>query len=248
MLKALIVDDEQHCIDRLERLLRSSTHNIQIIALCKTIGEAKKEIAKITPDILFLDVQLGNETGFDLLSQLNSIDFEVIFTTSYDKYALKAIKFSALDYLLKPIDNTELDNALQKLRQQKNLKDASKKIDVLFHNFKESNASSKRIAIPTVEGFTMMDTKEIIRFQSDANYTHIHTLSRKKITASKTIKYFEDILDENMFFRVHKSHLVNLGYIKTYTKGKGGYITLSDKTKIEVAVRRKDELLKILRT
>tara|TARA_R110000868_G_scaffold251442_2_gene508238 strand:+ start:79 stop:825 length:747 start_codon:yes stop_codon:yes gene_type:complete len=247
MLKALIVDDEQHCIDRLERLLESSTHDIRIIAYCKTIDEAKKEIAKIAPDILFLDVQLGNETGFDLLSHLDSIDFEVIFTTSYDKYALKAIKFSALDYLLKPIDNTDLDNALQKLLQRKSLKETSQKIDILFHNFKENNMSSKRIAIPTVEGFTMMDTKEIIRFQSDANYTHIHTLSNKKITASKTIKYFEDILDENMFFRVHKSHLINLDYIETYTKGKGGHITLSDKTKIEVAVRRKDELLQKLR-
>lgn len=248
MVKALIVDDEQHCIDRLERLLRSSTHNIQMITHCKTIAEAKKQIAKTTPDILFLDVQLGNETGFDLLTQLNRMDFEVIFTTSYDKYALKAIKFSALDYLLKPIENADLENALLKLRQQKSLKDTSKKMDVLFHNFKAHNASSKRIAIPTVEGLTMMDTKEIIRFQSDANYTHIHTLSRKKITASKTIKYFEDILDDNMFFRVHKSHLVNLDHIETYTKGKGGHITLSDGIQIEVAVRRKDELLKKLRT
>ena len=242
MLKAIIVDDEQHCIDRLERLLRSSAHDIQMIAYCKTIDEAKKEIAKIAPDILFLDVQLGNATGFDLLSQLDNIDFEVIFTTSYDKYALKAFKFSALDYLLKPIDNTVLDHALQKLRQQKNLKETSQKIDILFHNFKESNATSKRIAIPTVEGFTMLDTKEIIRFQSDANYTQ-----NKKLTASKTIKYFEEILDDNMFFRVHKSHLVNLDYIETYTKGKGGHITLSDKTKIEVAVRRKDELLQKLK-
>ena len=247
MLKALIVDDEQHCIDRLETLLRSSTYNIKIIAYCKTIDEAIKEIASRTPDILFLDVQLGNGTGFDLLSQLDHIDFEVIFTTSYDKYALKAFKFSALDYLLKPIDNTDLDNALQKLRQQKSLKETSQKIDILFHNFKESNPSSKRIAIPTVAGFTMLDTKQIIRFQSDANYTHIHTLSNKKITASKTIKYFEDILDDNTFFRVHKSHLVNLDYIEAYTKGKGGHITLSDKTRIEVAVRRKDELIQKLK-
>ncbi|MCK0160955.1 LytR/AlgR family response regulator transcription factor [Allomuricauda sp. F6463D] len=247
MLKALIVDDEQHCINRLEGLLLSEAQDIEIKACCKTIDAAKKEIDRINPDILFLDVQLGNETGFELLSQLKSIDFEVIFTTSYDNYALKAFKFSALDYLLKPIDKDDLADALQKLRQQKSLKETSQKLDVLFHNFKENKQTSKRIAVPTVDGFTMLDTKEIMRFQSDVNYTHIHTIANKKLTASKTIKYFEDVLDECSFFRVHKSHLVNLDYIETYTKGKGGYITLSDGTKIEVAIRRKEELLQKLR-
>lgn len=246
MLKAIIVDDEQHCINRLDGLLQDEGHDIEVMARCKTIDEAQRKITDLSPDIIFLDVELGNNTGFDLLSQLDTFDFEVIFTTSFDNYALKAFKFSALDYLLKPIDKNDLANALQKLREQRNLKETSKKIDILFHNFKEGNESSKRIAIPTLDGFVMIDTNDIIRFQSDVNYTHIHTLSNKKITASKTLKYFEGILESNAFFRVHKSHLVNLSLVEHYIKGKGGHIILTDGSKIEVAVRRKEELMKKL--
>jgi len=246
MLKAIIVDDEQHCINRLDGLLQEYGNDVNVLARCLSIKEAKSEIERESPDILFLDVQLGNNTGFDLLSQLSQIDFEVIFTTSYDNYALKAFKFSALDYLLKPIDKTDFIQSLQKLRQQNNLKETSKKIDVLFHNFKDTNDSSKRIAIPTIEGFTMVDTGNIVRLQSDANYTHIYTATQKKITASKTIKFFEELLEGQNFFRVHKSHLVHLKFIESYNKGKGGYLTLSDGNKIEVAVRRKEALLKRL--
>ncbi|MCR9228286.1 MAG: response regulator [Flavobacteriaceae bacterium] len=246
MLKAIIVDDEQHCINRLDGLLQDQGHDIEVMARCKTINEAKGEITCSFPDIVFLDVQLGKNTGFDLLSQLDTFDFEVIFTTSFDNYALQAFKFSALDYLLKPIDKNDLANALQKLRNHKNLKETSKKIDILFHNFKEGNELSKRIAIPTLDGFAMLDTNDIIRLQSDVNYTHIHTLSNKRITASKTLKYFEGVLEGNAFFRVHKSHLVNLSFVEHYVKGKGGYIVLTDGSKIEVAVRRKEELIKKL--
>ncbi len=244
MLKAIIVDDEQHCINRLDGLLQDEGHDIEVMARCKTIDEAKREITDSSPDIVFLDVQLGKNTGFELLSQLNSFDFEVIFTTSFDDYALKAFRFSALDYLLKPIDKNDLASALQKLRQHKSLKETSKKIDILFHNFKEGNKSSKRIAIPTMDGFALVDTNDIIRFQSDINYTHIHTLSNKKITASRTLKYFENVLENSTFFRVHKSHLVNLSFVENYIRGKGGHIILTDGSKIEVAVRRKEELLK----
>ncbi|RIV73135.1 LytR/AlgR family response regulator transcription factor [Flagellimonas aequoris] len=246
MLKAIIVDDEQHCISRLTGLLQEVGPDIKILASCNTISEAKMHIEKYNPDVLFLDVQLGSTTGFDLLSQLNHLDFELIFTTSFDTYALKAIKFSALDYLLKPIAKEDLHEALQKVRENRDLKETTKKIDVLFHNFKEGSGHSKRIAIPTVDGFVMVDTNDMVRLQSDANYTHIHTLSNKKITASKTLKYFEGILDGSNFFRVHKSHLINLSFVEHYLKGKGGYITLTDGAKIEVAVRRRDELIKKL--
>lgn len=246
MLEAIIVDDEQHCINRLQKQLGAEAPDIEIIACCKTVENARKIIAENSPDILFLDVQLGNRTGFDLLATIKKIDFEIIFTTSYDSYALKAFKFSALDYLLKPVDKDDLKRSLQKLRQQRDLKETSKKIDILFHNFREGNETSKRIAIPTVDGYTMVDAKDIIRLQSDVNYTHIHTVAGKKITASKTIKFFETLLEGADFFRVHKSHLVNLKFVESYSKGKGGHITLADGSQIEVAIRRKEELLKRL--
>ena len=240
------MDDEQHCINRLQKQLGAEAPDIEIIACCKTVENARKIIAENSPDILFLDVQLGNRTGFDLLASIKKIDFEIIFTTSYDSYALKAFKFSALDYLLKPVDKDDLKRSLQKLRQQRDLKETSKKIDILFHNFREGNETSKRIAIPTVDGYTMVDAKDIIRLQSDVNYTHIHTVAGKKITASKTIKFFETLLEGADFFRVHKSHLVNLKFVESYSKGKGGHITLADGSQIEVAIRRKEELLKRL--
>lgn len=240
------MDDEQHCINRLQKQLGAEAPDIEIIACCKTVENARKIIAENSPDILFLDVQLGNRTGFDLLATIKKIDFEIIFTTSYDSYALKAFKFSALDYLLKPVDKDDLKRSLQKLRQQRDLKETSKKIDILFHNFREGNETSKRIAIPTVDGYTMVDAKDIIRLQSDVNYTHIHTVAGKKITASKTIKFFETLLEGADFFRVHKSHLVNLKFVESYSKGKGGHITLADGSQIEVAIRRKEELLKRL--
>jgi len=246
MLEAIIVDDEQHCINRLQKQLGAEAPDIEIIACCKTVENAQQIIAENSPDILFLDVQLGNQTGFDLLATIKKIDFEIIFTTSYDNYALKAFKFSALDYLLKPVDKDDLKRSLQRLRQQKGLKDTSKKIDILFHNFKEGSETSKRIAIPTVDGYTMLDAKDIIRLQSDVNYTNIYTSAGKKITASKTIKFFETMLEGNDFFRVHKSHLVNLKFVESYSKGKGGHITLIDGNQIEVAIRRKEELLKRL--
>lgn len=246
MLKAIIVDDEQHCIDRLSELLQDHKDSIEITANCKTIEEAEQKITDTKPDVVFLDVHLGNVTGFDLLTLLPNRNFDVVFTTSYDSYALKAFTFSALDYLMKPIDREDLKNTVQKIVYNRNLKETSQKIDVLFHNFKEGMGQSKRMAIPTIEGFVIIDINNIIRFQSDANYTHVHTTSNKKITAAKTLKYFEELLENSDFFRIHKSHLINLSFVDNYIKGKGGYVTLLDGTKIEVAVRRKDELLKKL--
>nr|WP_293299950.1 LytTR family DNA-binding domain-containing protein [Allomuricauda sp.] len=246
MLKAIIVDDEQHCINRLEELLQEHKEEIQIVSCCKTLEEAKRQIGNLGPDILFLDVHLGDVTGFDLLSQLDHIDFELIFTTSFDSYALQAFKFSALDYLLKPIDKDDLKEAVKRVQQSKKLKETSQKIDVLFHNFKDGAGTSKRIAVPTMDGFAMVDVKDIIRLQSDGNYTHIYTISNKRITAARTLKHFEGLLDTDAFFRTHKSHLVNLSFVDNYIKGKGGYVVLSDGTKVEVAVRRKEELIQKL--
>ncbi|RDY60202.1 LytR/AlgR family response regulator transcription factor [Flagellimonas nanhaiensis] len=246
MLNAIIVDDEQHCIDRLTELLQRHKDSIKIISNCKTIEEAEQQIKVTQPDVVFLDVHLNNATGFDLLSLLPKMDFEVVFTTSYDTYALKAFKFSALDYLLKPIASEDLENAVQKIVHNRSLKETSQKIDVLFHNFKDGIVQPKRMAIPTVEGFTMIEINNIVRFQSDANYTHVHTVTNKKVTAAKTLKYFEEILGSHNFFRIHKSHLINLSFVDNYIKGKGGYVTLLDGSKIEVAVRRKEELLKRL--
>ncbi|PRX53948.1 LytR/AlgR family response regulator transcription factor [Flagellimonas meridianipacifica] len=248
MLKAIIIDDEQHCIDRLQLLLGNHSETIQVLGSYSSVEVGKKEIDRLKPDVVFLDIQLNEDTGFDLLSQFERIDFEVIFTTAFDNYAIQAFKFSALDYLLKPIAEDDLEQAVKKLIKQTGLRDTSQRIETLFHNFKREIGHSKKLAIPTMEGLVMVDVDKIIRLQSDVNYTHIFIATNTKITTSKTLKFFEEILDPQQFFRTHKSHLVNLKYVVSYIKGKGGYVVLSNGSKLEVAVRRKDLLLQKLKT
>lgn len=246
MLKAIIVDDEQHCIDRLVELLSDYKDRIQLVASCRTVKEAKGSIESMMPDIVFLDVHLNNVTGFDLLGQLTTNNFELVFTTAYDTYAVEAFRFSALDYLLKPVDKEEFYKTILKIEEKQGLKDTSKKLEVLFHNFENKLARSKKVAIPTLEGLILIEVKHILRFQSDGNYTDIFLLQNKKLTAAKSLKYFESLLGEDAFFRIHKSHYINIAYVEKYLKGKGGHVLMTDGSKVDVAIRRKEELLKRL--
>ena len=195
---------------------------------------------------MFLDVQLQDKTGFDLLQQFNEINFEVIFTTAHEKYAVQAFKFSAVDYLLKPEDADDLKQAINKLQQKISKEEVSKKFDVLFYNLKNIQSTSKRITVPTIKGFEFLQVHDIVRCQSDINYTIIFLKDKQKITVAKTLKEFEELLIDHNFFRVHNSHLINLSYIKSYNKGKGGTVTLADNSEVEVSTRRKDDFLKRL--
>ncbi|WP_291869995.1 LytTR family DNA-binding domain-containing protein [Maribacter sp.] len=247
MLKAIIVDDEQHCIDRVLKLLVKYSHVITVVKVVRSVDEARVSIEEELPDVIFLDVQIYDQTGFDLLKQLSAINFEIIFTTGYGNYAIEAFKFSALDYLLKPVDEEEFDKAVEKLKQKTSLKELSKKMEVLFHNLEEKkNGNQKKIAVPTVEGLTLIDISNVIRCQSDTSYTHIFLKGNKKITVAKTLKYFENLLELHSFFRTHHSHLINLVMVDKYIKGKGGYALMKDGSYVEVAVRRKEEFLKRL--
>lgn len=244
MLRTLIVDDEQHCTDRIVKLLENYADKFTLLGSCDSVETAKESIIKLSPDVVFLDVQLHERTGFDLLAQLPQINFEVIFTTAYDNYAVKAFRFSALDYLLKPVDSEEFGAAIQKIIKKDGLKNTSNRLEVLFENFESKVVGSRKVAIPTLEGLTFIKMDDIVRCQSDGNYTHLFLNDNKKLTATKTLKYFEEMLDDYQFFRVHKSHYINISYIDKYLKGKGGYVQMTDGSHIEVAVRRKEEFLK----
>ncbi len=188
-------------------------------------------------------MQIGEKTGFDLLRALPEIDFEIIFTTAFEKFALQAIKFSALDYLLKPIDVDELDAALMKLLNAESRKITADKIDLLLQNTQKSDGLFKRIIVPTISGFEFIEIGNIIRCESDNNYTTIYFKDKQKMLVSKTLKDFEELLSGYSFFRIHNSHLINLSYIKTYNKGKGGSVILTDGSEIEVSSRRKDDFM-----
>ena len=244
MIKVLIIDDEQHCIDRLTKLLYPSHDNIlEIAGTALTVEEGIEKITLLKPDLIFLDVQIGDKTGFDLLRSLPEITFAIIFTTAYEKFAIQAIKFSAIDYLLKPIDDADLNAAVLKFINEHSQKLTARKIDILLDNTKDKKGLPKKIIVPTVSGFEFLEIADIIRCQSDINYTTIYLKDKHKLVVAKTLKEFEELLGAHAFFRVHNSHLVNLNFIKSYNKGKGGSVILTDGTEIEVSFRRKDDFL-----
>ncbi|HVZ97260.1 MAG TPA: LytTR family DNA-binding domain-containing protein [Chitinophagaceae bacterium] len=247
MTKVVIIDDELHCINRLHKLLMPAYGNmLTICGTAQTIEEAARLITIEQPDLVFLDVQIHDKTGFDLLRGLRSINFAIIFTTAYENFAIQAIKFSAIDYLLKPVDEDDLNNALLKFMDNAKQKTAVEKIDALLVNTQAGNIAPKKIIVPTVSGFEFMDVADIVRCNSDINYTTIYLKNKQKMVVAKTLKEFESMLSPYSFFRIHNSHLVNLAYIKSYNKGKGGSVLLTDGTELEVSSRRKDEFLKKL--
>lgn len=245
MTKAIIVDDEQHCIDRLANLLKNYCgDSIELCGSFHSVEEGLKAVNSIKPNLVFLDVEIKDRTGFDFLKHLPEINFEVIFTTAYDKYAVQAFKFSAIDYLLKPIDAEDLQAAVKKLNEKISQKDLAQKFDTLFYNLKNIQNPSKRICVPVLTGFVFIQTDDIIRCKSNVNYTTLFLKDKQKLLVAKTLKEFEELLKEYNFYRIHNSHLINLACIKTYHKGKGGTVTMLDGTEVEVSTRRKDEFLK----
>ena len=245
MIKAIIVDDEQHCIDRLAGLVKKEA-GIKMIGTALTVEAGVRLVNSLHPDLLFLDIQIGEKSGFDLLQKVSSRDFEIIFTTAYENYAIQAIKCSAIDYLLKPIDQIDLQEALKKLEEEFFRKITAGKLEVLLHNIQARDAMSKKIILPTTTGFEFLEVADIIRCESNINYTTLFMKDQKKFLVAKTLKDIQGMLGETQFFRVHNSHLVNLDYIQSYHKGKGGSVILNDGSEIMVSTRRKDDFLKRL--
>lgn len=244
MMKAIIVDDEQHCIDRLTNLLQNHhATTVQPVAAAASVKEGLRLIKEHQPDLVFLDIQIHDRTGFDLLRECGAINFKVIFTTAYDRFAIQAIKFSAIGYLLKPIDEDDLAEALDKLKQV-STEQTRQMAGVIENNLNQQQVKKKRLTIPTGNELLFLNIEEIVRCHSDVNYTTIYKSDRQKIVVAKTLKEFEELLADHDFFRIHNSDLINLDYIKSYNKGKGGSVILHDGTELEVSTRRKDEFLK----
>jgi two-component system, LytTR family, response regulator len=247
MIRAIIIDDEQHCIDRLQTLLQEQEkHRVLLMGNFSNVQDGVIAVRQLQPHLVFLDVQIHEKTGFDLLKETSPVNFEVIFTTAYEKFAVQAFKFSAVDYLLKPIDGNELHDAITKAAEKISKNETAGKLDALFHNLKNIQGVSKKICVPVVTGFVFIDVADIIRCESDVNYTTIYMKGKQKLVVAKTLKEFEELLTEYNFFRVHNSHLINLAFIQSYNKGKGGFVTLTDNSQIEVSTRRKDDFLKAI--
>jgi two-component system LytT family response regulator len=246
MIRAIIVDDEVHCIDTLSILLHDYCPNVTVTDRCMSAKSALAAIEKHKPDLVFLDIEMPVVNGFELLETIGTISFAVIFTTGYDHYAIRAIRFSALDYLLKPIDPKELEAAVKKVVNQKHLP-AIEQFSMLMEKLLSGEKGFNKIAIPTTDGFELIMADQIIRCEAENNYTHIFLKNRNKIIACRTLKELEEQMQDFSFFlRVHNSYLANLNEIIKYVRGEGGYLIMSDGSTVNVSRARKEILLKKL--
>jgi two-component system LytT family response regulator len=245
ILKGIIIDDEPYCCDILAAMLESDCPELQIAGICDNGPDGLNAIKKHSPEIVFLDVEMPKMNGFEMLEQLPSVNFHLIFTTSYDQYALKAIRFSAIDYLLKPIDRDELKRAVQKVKDRIQVP-IPQQLEILLEKIRYPAKPINKIALPTLEGLHMVPVDDIISCESDDNYTNIQLKNGKKMLVTRTLKDMEEILEQHSFIRVHRFYIVNLNEIEKYVKGEGGYLVMSDGTSIDVARNRKEPLLKKL--
>lgn len=241
MIKALIVDDEQSSIDLLQWLLGQYCPDITAVRTARNVPDAITIIHSFQPDIVFLDIQMPHQSGFDLLTTIDNWNFEVIFTTAYNEFAIQAIRFSALDYLLKPVDEAELKKAVERYKAKRIYAPAGQ---ILFRNFiqniSQGNREKFKLALADATEVKYVQLDEIIRLQAESNYTHIFLKDNKLFVSAKTLKEYDEMLQGHRFLRVHKSHLVNPDHIEAYDRQ--GILLMSDGSKVEVARRKKEFL------
>lgn len=243
MIKALIIDDEPKNTRILSGLLEEFCPQVQLVGEATDAETGLIAILEKQPDLVFLDIEMPYGNAFDLLDKILPINFEIVFITAFDEYTLRAIKYSALDYLLKPVSIEELKTAVQKAIERIHYKNINHQLSNLLHNLRKPSPALHKIALQWKDEVLFVSLSDIIRLESKAGYTHIYASDRAKYLSSKTIKEYEELLPGDLFFRVHNSHIINLHFVKKYHKGRGGYIEMPDKVMIEVAIRRKDEFL-----
>jgi two-component system LytT family response regulator len=254
MITAVIVDDEKRSRAFLKGHINTFCPEVKIAGEAESVSSAVKAIQEFNPDLVFLDIKMPDGTGFDVLEQLRKADvngtlkFKVIFTTAFDQYAIKAIKFSALDYLLKPIDPEELKTALKKITIGQPAKSINENIDVLMNNVKSLSDSNKKIALNTSNKTYIYKIDEIIRCESSGSYTIFHIKNSEPILISKSLGETEELLKEHQFERIHKSHLINLNYLRTFIKSDGGFVEMENGDKIPVSNRKKEYLTQLLKS
>ncbi|MBX7051210.1 MAG: LytTR family DNA-binding domain-containing protein [Flavobacteriales bacterium] len=244
MVQCLIIDDEKNARENLENLVSRHCPELRVVSMATSGLEGIQKIKELKPDAIFLDVHMNDIDGFTLLSRLEEPKPMVVFVTAYEKYALRAIKASAIDYILKPVSIRELQNASQKLEQLHKLKhenpaferDYSDALKLMIQSSHDENP--ERIALPDHSGYRFENMRDIVRMESDSNYTTIFLKNHEKVVVSKPMKHFEDFLDENTFIRIHNSHIINILFLKSYLRDEGGMAELIDGTRLQIAKRR----------
>lgn len=235
-IRSIIVDDEKRSISVLRTMLNRHCSNIEIVSEARSIQEGVNAINNSDIQLLFLDIELGLGTGFDLLGEIDSSQLSIIFITAYDSYAIKAIKWSAIDYILKPIDPTELISAVEKVTK--------KSINQTHSTNSEHSININSIALPSNDSLTFIDVKDVIRLEACNNYTKVYTQNLPSQLINRPLKEYGSVLEAKGFIRVHHKHLINLAHIKEYIKGRGGVIVMSDSSTVPLSIRKKEQFLK----
>ncbi len=245
MLRTIIIDDEAKSRQSLKLLLLNYCTGVEVVALATSVADGISCIEKYQPDLVMLDIQMQDGTGFDLLKQIVHPSFQLIFTTAFHEFAIKAFKFSAIDYLLKPIDLGELEEAIERAKVIYKNKDEKRTLDPLIKNFLAFNEADLRITISTEHALEILPISDIVRLESDSSYTHIIMKDARKIISSKHLKHYDEMLHGQQFMRVHNSHIINLKHVTRYVKSDGGAIELINGDTIPISRRRKDQFLEI---
>jgi two-component system, LytTR family, response regulator len=248
MINVIIIDDEKNALDVLEMQLNNYCTDVHIICKCDGGEKGIAAIKKHNPDLIFIDIEMPHKNGFDVLKETSQFNYDIIFTTAYDQFAIKAFKFSAIDYLLKPIDIIELQQAIEKVKNKKGSHNLDEKIKLLFAQLQPQNEKlTNKIAIPMADGMELLEPNEIIRCESDSNYTHIFLVSGKKITLAKTLKDVEENIEGSPFYRIHQSHLINMNHVAKFIKGDGAYVIMKDGTQIAISRNKKEAFMETFR-
>ncbi|MFP4024700.1 MAG: LytR/AlgR family response regulator transcription factor [Thiohalospira sp.] len=245
MMKAVIIDDEKNARQAIKQIVEKHFPDISIIGYADDVKTGVKLITETSPEIVFLDIKLPDGTGFDILDQLQEFDISIIFITAYNEHAIKAFKFSAIDYLLKPIDIDEFKEAVNKVKKTLDQKNTKKKLEAFLENINNISKEVKKIILKTSESIHLINVNNILRCESDGNYTKFYFTDRPSLLVSKNIKEYFEMLKDYQFFRPHQSHIVNINYIKQFHKLDGGYLIMQDDSTVPVSTRKREELMKI---
>lgn len=244
MIKAIIVDDEQNCVEMLEWLLKTYCPMVNIVAMCTSGEQGIEAIKKHRPDVVFLDIEMPKMNGFAMLEQFDELFFDVVFTTAYNKFAIKAFRYSALNYLLKPVDPEDLQMTVKKLEDKKSAV-GKDQLSLLLENMKNLANPVQRIALSTGDGLIFVNTADIMYCQAESNYTNVVLTNKNKVLVAKTLKDIDETLSGKDFFRVHNSYLININQIKKFVRGDGGYILMNDDTQITIARSKREEFFEM---
>lgn len=251
MITAILIDDDINLRNGMKALLERTAPEIQIIGEADSVETGAVLMKKTQPQVVFLDIHLGDGSGFDILEEVSKsvkINSQIVFITAHEQYAIKAFRFSALDFLLKPVDPEELEKVIEKVKSIVHKNDSVAHIDLLLENIRKKVDNFKRIALSNADGVHLFEISDIIRCESLDNYTKFYIKNNKPILISKTLKEYEELLAEHGFERIHQSHLINLNYLKSYIKKDGGYVVMADETHLPISHRKKERLQEILRT